>query len=108
MKKNLPNCPVEVTLLIISNKWRVLILRELFIKKRRFSELQKNLIGITQKVLTQNLRDLEKKGIVNRKVYPEVPPKVEYSLTELGYELKNILEEMYNFGEKFKNNYLGF
>lgn len=98
----LPACPVETTLLIISNKWTILILRDLFEGTLRFSELKKSLGSVSQKVLTSNLRDLEGKGIINRKVYPEVPPKVEYSLTELGYSLKPVIDSMKEWGSKYK------
>lgn len=98
----LPACPVETTLLIISNKWTILILRDLFEGTLRFSELKKSLGSVSQKVLTSNLRDLESKGIINRKVYPEVPPKVEYSLTELGYSLKPVINSMKEWGRKYK------
>ncbi len=98
----LPACPVEITLLLISNKWTILILRDLFEGTLRFSELKKSLGSVSQKVLTSNLRDLESKGIINRKVYPEVPPKVEYSLTELGYSLKPVIDSMKEWGLKYK------
>lgn len=102
----LPSCPVEVTLQLIGNKWKVLILRDLFEGTKRFSTLKKSVEGISQKVLTENLRDLEKNKIVVRKVYSEVPPKVEYSLTKLGKTLKPIIDSMYIWGEKYKNNNL--
>lgn len=101
-KEMLPVCPVETTLLLIGNKWKVLILRDLLTGTKRFSELKKSLYPITQKMLTQNLRDLEETGIVYRKIYPVVPPKVEYSLTELGLSLKPILDSMQSWGEQFK------
>ena len=105
-KNVLPSCPVEVTLQLIGNKWKVLILRDLFEGTKRFSTLKKSVEGISQKVLTENLRDLEKNKIVVRKVYSEVPPKVKYSLTKLGKTLKPIIDSMYIWGEKYKNNNL--
>lgn len=102
-KNTLPVCPVETTLLVIGDKWKVLILRDLLSNKvMRFSELKKSLYGITQKMLTQQLREMEKDGLLYRKVYPVVPPKVEYSLTDLGFSLKPILDSMYTWGENFK------
>ena len=106
MNNKLPECPVETTLLLISNKWRVLILRDLLMGKKQFNELKRTISGISQKVLTENLRAMEEWGIVNRVVYLEVPPKVEYSLTELGKSLKPILDSMYKWGEQYKVNYL--
>lgn len=103
-KNNLPSCPVEVTLQLIGNKWKVLILRDLFEGTKRFSQLKTSLGNISQKVLTENLRELEKNQIINRKVYSEIPPKVEYSLTHLGKTLKPIIDSMYIWGEKYKNN----
>ena len=82
--KELPACPVETTLMLIGDKWKVLILRDLMPGKKRFGELKKSIGGVSQKVLTAQLRDMEANGLVNRKVYPEVPPRVEYSLTEFG------------------------
>lgn len=100
--EELPACPVETTLLLIGNKWVVLILRDLFTGTKRFGELKKSLSSISQKVLTAQLRDMEAKGIVHREVYPQVPPKVEYSLTELGWSLKPIVDSMYTWGEQYK------
>lgn len=85
MKKELPACPVEITMGLIGDKWKVLIIRDLLTGTKRFGELKKSLNGITQKVLTNNLRQMEASGLVNRKVYAEVPPRVEYSLTETGW-----------------------
>ena len=87
LPSNLPACPVEVTLLLLSNKWTILILRDLFTGTKRFGELKKSLNGVSQKVLTANLRSLEEKGIIEREVSPEVPPRVEYRLTDLGKTL---------------------
>ena len=103
--KEFPKCPVETTLLLISDKWKVLIVRDLLPGKKRFGELKKSIGTISQKVLTSNLRAMEESGLISRKVYPEVPPKVEYSLTELGYSLKPILDAMYSWGEDFKKNH---
>jgi len=103
--KEFPKCPVETTLLLISDKWKVLIIRDLLPGKKRFGELKKSIGTISQKVLTSNLRAMEESGLISRKVYPEVPPKVEYSLTELGYSLKPILDAMYSLGEDFKKNH---
>ncbi len=94
------SCPVEITLGVIGGQWKVLILRELFKGVKRFGELHRSIRGITQKMLTQQLRNMEKDGIVHRKVYPQVPPKVEYSLTPLGRSLEPILESMRDWGIK--------
>ena len=101
-KKELPSCPVETTLMLIGDKWKVLILRDLLPGTKRFGELKKSIGNVSQKVLTAQLRDMERNGLVNRKVYPEVPPRVEYSLTELGRSLKPILDAMWDWGEEFK------
>ena len=100
----LPNCPVEITLQLISNKWKVLIIRDLLTGTKRFSELMRSVTGITQKVLTSNLRSMEKAGLVIRTVYPEVPPKVEYSLTETGISLEPILHSMMLWGNSYKES----
>jgi len=92
------HCPVELVIDLISGKWKLLILRELMSGTKRFSQLQRAIPGITQKMLTKQLRELEKAGLVNRKVYPEVPPKVEYSLTELGKSLKPVFDAMHRWG----------
>ncbi len=102
MRKLYTTCPVEYTASIISNKWKVLILRDLFEGTKRYNELTRSVVGISAKVLTQNLRDLEKDGIISRKVYPEVPLRVEYSVTEKGFELKGIFDIMKTFGEKYQ------
>ena len=101
-KYELPPCPVETTLTLIGDKWKVLIVRDLLMGTKRFGELKKSLTGISQKVLTQHLRIMEERGLVNRKVYAEVPPKVEYSLTEMGHSLKTILDIMRQWGEEYK------
>lgn len=100
--KELPACPVETTLTLIGDKWKVLILRDLMPGTKRFGELKKSVGGVSQKVLTAQLRDMEENGLVSRKVYAEVPPRVEYSLTELGKSLKPILDAMQNWGEGYK------
>ena len=107
MKKELPACPVEITMGLIGDKWKVLIIRDLLTGTKRFGELKKSLNGITQKVLTNNLRQMEASGLVNRKVYAEVPPRVEYSLTETGWSLKPILDSMVVWGNSYreKQNY---
>lgn len=102
MKKELPACPVETTLTLMGDKWKILIIRELLIGTKRFGQLKKSLIAISQKVLTQHLRVMEESGLVNRKIYAEVPPRVEYSLTELGYSLKPIHDIMWKWGEEYK------
>lgn len=100
--KELPACPVETTLTLIGDKWKVLILRDLLPGTKRFGELKKSIGSVSQKVLTAQLRDMEESGLVNRKVYAEVPPRVEYSLTELGQSLKPILDSMWNWGKEYK------
>lgn len=102
-KKELPACPVETTLTLIGDKWKVLILRDLMPGTKRFGELKKSVGNVSQKVLTAQLRAMEKSGLVNRKVYAEVPPRVEYSLTELGKSLKPILDSMRAWGEAYKD-----
>ena len=99
----LPACPVETTLMLIGSKWKVLILRDLMDGTRRFSELKKSIGTITQKVLTSNLRDMEACGLLTRTVYPEVPPRVEYTLIQTGYSLKPILDSMVDWGTAYKN-----
>lgn len=101
-KTKLPPCPVETTLKIIGDKWKVLILRDLFTGTKRFSELKKSLGTVTQKRLTQQLREREKDGIISRKVYPVVPPKVEYSLTDLGKTLKPVIQSLSDWGTYLK------
>lgn len=98
----LPACPVETTLLLIGDKWKVLILRELVGGTKRFGELKKSIGSVSQKVLTAQLRDMEENGLVKRKVYAEVPPKVEYTLTDTGYSLQPILDAMNSWGKEYK------
>ena len=99
----LPACPVETTLTLISDKWKVLILRDLMPGTKRFGELKKSIGHVTQKVLTAQLRQMEESGLLTRKVYAEVPPRVEYTLTELGYSLKPILDAMWTWGEEYQH-----
>lgn len=101
-EKELPACPVETTLMLIGDKWKVLILRDLLPGTKRFGELKKSIGTVSQKVLTAQLRDMEGKGLVHREVYAEVPPRVEYSLTPLGKSLKPILDSMGAWGEEYK------
>ena len=98
----LPACPVETTLMLIGDKWKVLILRDLMGGTKRFRELKKSIGTVSQKVLTAQLRDMEEKGLLTRKVYAEVPPRVEYTLTETGYSLKLILDSMWAWGADYK------
>ena len=100
--KALPACPVETTLMLIGDKWKVLILRDLMPGIKRFGELKKSIGSVSQKVLTAQLRDMEERGLLTRKVYAEVPPRVEYTLTDLGYSLKPVLDAMKNWGEEYK------
>ena len=103
-KEELPDCPVATTVQLIGNKWKLLIIRNLLVRPWRFNELQKSLEGISQKVLTESLRSMESDGIVIRTVYAEVPPRVEYSLSELGETLRPILDAMQLWGEEYKQN----
>ena len=107
MQKTLPDCPVEVTLSLIGSKWKVLILRELLEGTKRFSELKRALFGVTQKMLTQQLRDMEESGLVIRTVYPVVPPKVEYSLSETGESLRPVLDALRAWGEGYRTHHAG-
>lgn len=100
----LPACPVETTLMLIGDKWKVLILRDLMSGTKRFGELKKSVGNVSQKVLTAQLRAMETNGLLERTVYPEVPPRVEYSLTALGKSLSPILDSMKNWGEEYKKS----
>ena len=100
--KELPACPVETTLTLIGDKWKVLILRDLLSGTKRFGELKRSIGSVSQKVLTAQLRAMEGSGLLTRTVYAEVPPRVEYSLTELGESLKPILDAMWTWGEGYK------
>lgn len=103
--KALPACPVETTLMLIGDKWKVLILRDLISGTKRFGELKKSVGSVSQKVLTAQLRAMEDNGLVSRKVYAEVPPRVEYSLTPLGMSLKPVLDAMKDWGEDYKSRF---
>ena len=100
--KELPACPVETTLTLISDKWKVLILRDLLPGTKRFGELKKSIGNVSQKVLTAQLRQMEDSGLLPRRVYPEVPPRVEYTLTETGESLKPVLGAMFDWGMDYK------
>lgn len=102
MMTDCPACPVETTLALIGDKWKVLILRDLMPGTKRFGELKKSIGHVTQKVLTAQLRDMEEKGLLTRKVYAEVPPRVEYTLTDTGYSLKPILDAMVVWGTDYQ------
>lgn len=104
--KNNLDCPVATTINLIGNKWKLLIIRDLLSGTKRFGELRKSLTGISQRVLTTNLRDLENDGLLKRKVFAEVPPRVEYSLSETGLSLNRIIQSMADWGNKYKNNQL--
>ncbi len=103
-KEELPECPVATTVQLIGNKWKLLIIRNLLCKPQRFTEMKKMIPGISQKVLTDNLRALESDGLILREVYAEVPPRVEYSLSPLGKSLKPILDAMFAWGTVYKNS----
>lgn len=98
----LPPCPVETTLLLISDKWKVLILRDLLTGTKRFGELKRSIGQVTQKVLTSKLRQMEADGLLRRRIYAEVPPRVEYTLTDLGYSLRPVLQAMEHWGLAYK------
>lgn len=101
-KEELPECPVATTVQLIGSKWKLLILRNLLARPWRFNELRKSLEGISQKVLTDSLRSMEEDGIITRTVYPEVPPRVEYALSELGESMRPIIKAMEDFGSDYK------
>ena len=101
-KEELPACPVVTTVQLIGNKWKLLILRNLMARPWRFNEMLRSIPGISQKVLTDNLRGLEADGIITRTVYPEVPPRVEYALSELGDSLRPIIDAMKAWGESYQ------
>lgn len=102
---NLPDCPVATTVQLIGSKWKLLILRNLLVRPWRFNELQRSLGGISQKVLTENLRAMELDGLLTRTIYPEIPPKVEYALTELGRSFQPILDAMKVWGEAYQASF---
>ena len=101
-KEELPDCPVATTVSLIGSKWKMLIMRNLLVRPWRFNELKKSLEGISQKVLTDSLRSMEADGIITRTVYAEVPPRVEYSLSELGESMRPIIKSMEDFGIQYK------
>ena len=103
-KENLPECPVATTVQLIGSKWKLLILRNLRVRPWRFNELKRDLNGISQKVLTESLRSMEEDGIIIRTVYPEVPVRTEYSLSETGKSMLPIIEAMEAWGTAYKNN----
>ncbi|MCJ7854761.1 helix-turn-helix transcriptional regulator [Lachnospiraceae bacterium NSJ-143] len=103
MDKKLPDCPVETTLTLISDRWKVLIIRDLMGGTKRFGEIKKSIGSVSQKVLTANLRSMEESGLLCRRVYAEVPPRVEYTLTETGYSLKPVLDAMWDWGMRYKS-----
>lgn len=102
-KEELPECPIATTVALIGSKWKLLIIRNLLQRPWRFNELRKDLDGISQKVLTDSLRSMEEDGLITRTVYPEVPPRVEYALSDLGKSLKPILDSMVAWGNSYKN-----
>ena len=101
-KEELPECPVATTVSLIGSKWKLLIMRNLLERPWRFNEIKKNLVGISQKVLTDSLRSMEEDGIITRTVYPEVPPHVEYALSDLGESMRPILTAMQEWGTNYK------
>ena len=101
-KDELPDCPVATTVQLLGSKWKLLILRNLLARPWRFNELRRDLEGISQKVLTDSLRSLEEDGIITRSVYPEVPPRVEYAMSELGESMRPIIDSMAEFGLRYK------
>lgn len=101
-RTDLPACPVETTLALISNRWKALILRDLLMGTKRFGELRRSLAGISQKVLTANLRDMEADGLLTRTAYAEVPPRVEYALTDLGESLRPVLAALFDWGLAYR------
>ena len=101
-KDELPECPVATTVSLIGSKWKLLIMRNLLVRPWRFNELQRSLDGISQKVLTDSLRSMEEDGIITRTVYPEVPPHVEYALSELGESMRPIIKSMEEWGTEYK------
>lgn len=103
-KDELPACPVATTVGLIGSKWKLLIMRNLLQRPWRFNELQRDLEGISQKVLTDSLRSMEADGIITRTVYPEVPPRVEYALSEVGESMRPIINAMADWGTEYKNN----
>ena len=105
-KEEMPACPVATTVLLIGSKWKLLIMRNLLQRSWRFNELRKDLEGISQKVLTDSLRSMEEDGIITRTVYPEVPPRVEYALSDLGESMRPIMNAMEEWGTNYKENHI--
>lgn len=103
-KEELPACPVATTVQLIGSKWKLLIIRNLRTRPWRFNELRRNLDGISQKVLTDSLRSMERDGLITRTVYPEVPPRVEYALSEVGESMRPIFKSMEIWGTNYKNS----
>lgn len=103
-KSELPECPVATTVQLIGNKWKLLIIRNLLRSPQRFTEMRRSIPGISQKVLTDNLRALEEDGLVDREVFAEVPPRVVYSLSGLGNTLRPVIDAMQEWGEDYKRN----
>ena len=103
-KEEMPACPVATTVALIGSKWKLLILRNLLARPWRFNELKRDLAGISQKVLTDSLRSMEADGIITRTVYPEVPPRVEYALSELGESMRPVIRSMEDWGKAYKQN----
>ena len=101
-KEELPDCPVATTVSLIGSKWKLLIMRNLLVRPWRFNELQRSLEGISQKVLTDSLRSMEEDGIITRTVFPEVPPRVEYALSDLGESMRPIIKSMETWGTEYK------
>ena len=104
-KDELPECPVATTVSLIGSKWKLLIMRNLLVRPWRFNELKNSLDGISQKVLTDSLRSMEEDGIITRTVYPEVPPHVEYALSDLGESMRPIIESMEIWGKEYKKSF---
>lgn len=103
-KEEMPECPVATTVALVGSKWKLLILRNLMARPWRFNELKRDLAGISQKVLTDSLRSMESDGLITRQTFPEVPPRVEYSLSPLGESMRPIIAAMEHWGEQYKNN----
>lgn len=103
-KEEMPECPVATTVALIGSKWKLLILRNLLARPWRFNELKRDLAGISQKMLTDSLRSMEADGIITRTVYPEVPPRVEYALSELGESMRPVIRSMEEWGKAYKQN----
>ena len=103
-KEEMPACPVATTVRLIGSKWKLLIMRNLFMRPWRFNELKRDLEGISQKVLTDSLRSMEADGIITRTVYPEVPPRVEYALSDLGESMRPIMQAMEKWGREYRNS----